>query len=255
MTSAMENMVNDLTQHNAPLVPKTCASDNNVLRLRGSTDGTITHTPVLARSSYAERGGSISQQSPLLPSLTARDLVQQMRPLSGSLVAGRPAALPGIWSSPFTPRPGETPEPSPRPGTAHRWDTTAAATTGPPPPSQQQLNSSAQFQADLRHMQHQIQMRSSPPESSLQPTMSSSNFETPAHLKSWGGGRRPPADGRPRSGEAPWSYHSPAVSSSIPVQQERVVISTRSPDLSSPYGAIGEPRPKSSRATTSGRPG
>jgi len=207
-TSTMENMVNDLTEQDGT-------------ELVGVYKGTSTpslKTPVV--QSFAERG-----LQPQPTTITAHDIVQSFRHSTGSLaglqgqIDDQPT-IPPVWNTPFTPRPGETGS-SPRPSTAKQISTAAM-------PSH--VNSAAQFNAQITHMQQQIQLRSSPLES-FQPTMSN-HYDTPTNLTSWI--RHKDQSQSPLS---PWQDSG---------QVWGTVIPTRSPEPA-PFGAIGEARPRSSR--------
>lgn len=207
-TSTMENMVNDLTEQDGT-------------ELVGVYKGTSTpslKTPVV--QSFAERG-----LQPQPTTITAHDIVQSFRHSTGSLaglqgqIDDQPS-IPPVWNTPFTPRPGETGS-SPRPSTAKQISTAAM-------PSH--VNSAAQFNAQITHMQQQIQLRSSPLES-FQPTMSN-HYDTPTNLTSWI--RHKDQSQSPLS---PWQDSG---------QVWGTVIPTRSPEPA-PFGAIGEARPRSSR--------
>lgn len=213
MTS-MENMVNRLTQLEAPDGMGSSA-------LHGPPTPTL-NTPMT--KPLGEIKGS----------LTARDLVEQFQqssnastPVMRDFAINRRVLTP-IWDTAFTPRPGETPESSPRPSTAHRF--TDSGLSG-------HLNSQAQFQANLSQMQHQIQMRTSPPES-FQPTLSSNYETTLSHSTHWTYVKE-----QPLPPSSPWQSSF----SAVPIQE--TVISTRPPE-SSPFGAIGQPPPKKNRTPT-----
>jgi hypothetical protein len=79
-------------------------------------------------------------------------------------------ALPSIWNSPFTPRPGETGPPDARPSTAHKYP---VATPNAPIPQ----SSYARFHEALLHKQQELEMRPSSlcdlPTTSLTQTASS----------------------------------------------------------------------------------
>jgi hypothetical protein len=207
-TSTMENMVNDLMEQ-----------DNT--EITGMYNGTSTpslKTPVV--QSFAERG-----LQPQPATITTNGLVQSFRRSTGSLsgLQGQvddPPSIPPVWTTPFTPRPGETGS-SPRPSTAKQISTTAM-------PSH--VNSATQFNAQITHLQQQIQLRSSPLES-FQPTMSS-HYDTPTNLTSW-----IRHNDRSQSPLSPWQDSG---------QVRGTVIPTRSPEPA-PFGAIGEARPRSSR--------
>ncbi|OAL35497.1 hypothetical protein AYO20_05116 [Fonsecaea nubica] len=231
MASRMENMVDNLMRSEA--------------RRHANNSGAVMYDlpPPTASAPSLPQGlthSSTSQSQPL--PFTARDLVQRIQqPSSASQPnaldqAVNVAVLPSILNTPFAPRPGETPESSPRPSTAHRFPETAS-TPGPA-----RLSSSAQFQAHLMHMQDHVQMRTSPLES-FEPTMSS-HYSTPTNMNTWA---RANDLGQPQL--SPWRS---SFGSAVPVQHH--AISTRPPD-SSPFGAIGESRPKSSRAPNSGQAG
>lgn len=218
----MENMVNNLTQPEPPRrVPK-------ATNLNDESLSSALKTPTA--QSFAERGVTQSQT----PAFTARDLVQQIQrsssssfPSLGDSGTNRPI-LPSIMNSPFAPLPGETPGSSPRSTTAQRLH--APFTISP---------QTRQFQVNLLQQQHQVQMRTSPADSP-QPTMSR-HFETPSNLTSW----MRVAD-QPQPVLSPWqsSPYQPVISEGI--------VSNKAPEPA-PFGAIGEPRPKSSGAPTSGQ--
>lgn len=222
VTSTMENMVNDLTQPGPPRRPTMTneLSDESVYP--------ALKTPTA--QSFAERGVSQSQ----LPGFTARDLVQQIQrsssssfPSLGDSGTNRPM-LPSIMNSPFAPLPGETPGSSPRSSAAQRLH-------GPFTISPQ----TRQFQANLLHQQQVVQLRTSPADSP-QPTMSS-NFETPLNKTSWA-----------RKADQSQSVLSPWQSSPHPPTISPALAPHRAPEAA-PFGAIGEPRPKSSGAPASGQ--
>ncbi|EXJ72314.1 uncharacterized protein A1O5_04818 [Cladophialophora psammophila CBS 110553] len=229
MTSRMENMVENLMRPEAPPSVKSTGS-----AMCGLPSSTLS-APMVPQG-FVDRSTSQLQPAPF----TARDLVQRIQLSSSasqsSVVdqAVNVAILPSILNTPFAPRPGETPESSPRPRSAHRFPESASAPV--------RLSSSAQFQANIMHMQDQAQMRTSPLES-FEPTLSS-HYDTSPNMPSW---VRTNDQIQPQF--SPWRT---SFGSAVPVQH--TAISTRPPD-SSPFGAIGEPRPKSSRTSTSGQPG
>ena len=221
-TSTMENMVNDLT-HPEPAQRagfRSMAPDQPL-------------TPTLktpTASSFSDRVLPHLQGS----SFTARDLVQQIHqgptsPFVAPDAVGSRPNLPSIYNSPFAPLPGETPGSSPRPSTV----------TFPTPFT---TNSQAQFRLNLAQQEQQLQDRSSPAEL-LQATLSSHYSETPAHLKIWG----------PRLEQSPLSS-SPFAGQSFSPSIHGEIISRQSPQRAS-FGAIGESRPRSSGAPTSGQAG
>ncbi|KIW97251.1 uncharacterized protein Z519_02643 [Cladophialophora bantiana CBS 173.52] len=229
MTSRMENMVENLMRPEAP--PSVKSTGSMMYGLPAST----LSAPVVPQG-FVDRSTSQLQPAPF----TARDLVQRIQQSSSasqsSMVdqAVNVAILPSILNTPFAPRPGETPESSPRPRSAHRFPESTSASVRP--------SSSAQFQANIMHMQDQVQMRTSPLES-FEPTLSSHSNTSP-NMTSW---IRTNDQIQPQF--SPWRT---SFGGAVPVQY--TAISTRPPD-SSPFGAIGEPRPKSSRTSTSGQPG
>ncbi|OAP61180.1 hypothetical protein AYL99_03381 [Fonsecaea erecta] len=226
MAYQMENMVDNLMRSEA----------SRPVNSSGTATYDVpaaTSNPQLVPPGLTNR--SISQSHPA--SFTARDLVQRIQRSSQPSAADQAvnvAILPSILNTPFAPRPGETPESSPRPSTSHRFPEPSSAPV--------RLSSSAQFQAHLMHMQDQVQMRTSPLET-CEPTMSS-HYGTPAHMTTWMRANDPI---QPQL--SPWRA---SFGSAVPVQHSP--ISTRPPE-SSPFGAIGESRPKSSRTPTSGQPG
>ncbi|OCT50665.1 hypothetical protein CLCR_06642 [Cladophialophora carrionii] len=229
MASRMENMVDDLTRPGVP------SRESNRSSIAHDSSAAPMKTPLA--QTFADWGNPPSQPA----TFTARDLVQRMQHSSSSASQPSPRAqanniapLPSIWNTPFAPRPGETPESSPRPSSAHRFTH--------PPSVPQNLNSSAEFHTNLVHLQEEIQTRTSPP-SSFQPTMSS-HYDTPTNLTSW---IRAHDQTQPPS--SPWK--SPFISA-VPVHQTPVPTKHTN---ASPYGAIGESRPRSSRTPNTGQPG
>ena len=222
MNSAMENMVNNLTRNEQP--SQVCIPTATPGIFNGSPTPTL-KTPVA--QSFAERGVASSQSATITP----RDHLPQFPGVKDHINSRPP--LPSIWNTPFAPRPGETPGSSPRLSTAQGLQEQTAGS--------QNFNSPGQFQADIMQMQQQIQMRSSPLES-FQPTMSS-HYDTPSHLTSW-----------VRAADQLQPQLSPWQSSFSPVPTHVTVIPNRSPEPA-PFGAIGEPRPKSSRTPKSGQGG
>ncbi|KAL2408091.1 hypothetical protein ABEF95_002196 [Exophiala dermatitidis] len=165
--------------------------------------------------------------------ITAQDLVQQIRRSSGALP--QVLDLPGVWSSPFTPRPGEAPGLTSRPSTAHR-----TPRLGTPAPS---LNSSERFRAQLELEKEAIQNRTSPVPS-FEPSLCTDDEgqAQPAYWLRMSG----PLHAQPQ--QSPWA-------SSFPTNlSHETVISPRKPEPS-PFGAIGEPRPRTNRTPTSGQAG
>ncbi|KAJ9603778.1 hypothetical protein H2200_011964 [Cladophialophora chaetospira] len=229
MASRMENMVDDLTRSGAT------RRRSNPSSTAYDVAGTAAKTPVA--QAFTERGISPSQPG----TFNARDLVQRIQNSSGSSQPSpRPQAiniapLPSIWNTPFAPRPGETPDSSPRPGSAHRLMH--------PPSVPGHLTSSAEFQTTLTHLQENIQLRTSP-QSSFQPTMSS-HYDTPTNMTSW-----LRSHDQMQSPSSPWAS---GFVSAVPAQQQ-TPISTKASNAS-PFGAIGESRPRSSRTPNSGQPG
>ncbi|KAK5052120.1 hypothetical protein LTR84_002924 [Exophiala bonariae] len=223
VTSAMENMVNNLTRpealdHSTPSIDQTDESHYPVLK-----------TPTA--QSFAERGLKQSQRS----GYTAQDFVQPIHrsssssfPSLGDAGTNRPI-LPSIMNSPFAPRPGETP--------------------GSPPPANvgQRLRGSREispqtrhFQASLLQQQQAIQNRTSPAVSP-QPTMSSLS-KTPSNVISRGW-----KINQSQPGSSQWS-------SPLSAGLSGTIVRHRAPEPA-PFGAIGEPRPKSSGAPVSGQLG
>ncbi|KIW70992.1 hypothetical protein, variant 1 [Phialophora macrospora] len=225
MASRMLNMVDDLTRPGAPRAESNRSYDSSTAPMK---------TPVA--QTFAEWGNPPSQPA----TFNARDLVQRMQHSSS---ASQPspraqtiniAPLPSIWNTPFAPRPGETPESSPPPSSALRLKL--------PPSMPQSLGSSAEFHTNLAHLQEEIQTRTSP-QSSFQPTMST-HYDTTPNLTSW-----IRAHDQMQTPSSPWQ--SPFVSA-VPVHQ--TPIPTKH-SHASPYGAIGESRPRSSRTPNSAQPG
>ena len=221
-TSTMENMVNNLTQ------PEPQRRSINSASLHDESLSSVLKTPTA--QSFAERTLGQSQ----LQAFTAQDLVQQIQPSPRSsfpsLVdsgTNRPV-LPSIMNSPFAPLPGETPGSSPRASIAQRVQ--APFVISP---------QNRQFQINLLHQQHQVQMRSSPLDSP-QPTMSSL-FETPTNMAA-----------RMRAADQFQPALSPWQDSSYQSVVSEAVVSKRAPEPA-PFGAIGDPRPKSSGAPSSGQ--
>jgi hypothetical protein len=228
MASRMENMVDDLTRPGAP------RAESNRSSIAHDSSTAPLKTPVA--QTFAEWGNPPPQPA----TFNARDLVQRMQHSSN---ASQPspraqtiniAPLPSIWNTPFAPRPGETPESSPRPGSAHRLMQ--------PPSLPQSLSSSAEFHTNLVHLQEEIQTRTSP-QSSFQPTMSS-HYDTTSNLTSW-----IRAHDQMQSPSSPWQG---SFVSAVPVHQTPV---PPKQSHASPYGAIGESRPRSSRTPNSAQPG
>lgn len=219
-TSTMENMVNDLTHQES----------SQYAGLRSMIpDQPLTptlKTPTV--SSFTER----TLPHPQGPSFTARDLIQQLHQgptstfVSPENIGARPN-LPSIFNSPFAPLPGETPGSSPRPS-AGQFPTPFTS------------NSQAQFRLNIAQQEQQLQDRSSPAEL-LQATLSSHYSETPAHLKSWARGM-----------EQSQLLSSPFAGQSFSPLVHGEIISRQPPQRAS-FGAIGESRPRSSGAPTSGQ--
>ena len=179
-----------------------------------------------------------SGKRPSSSTFTAQDLVRQLQqpsptPLhNGDSHASHRTSLPSIFQTPFTPLPGEIPNSESRPGTAHQ---TLPPSTAPVPP----LRGNIEFQQQLAQMQHNIQARTSPI-ASLDPTPSS-YYETPTGLNTF---MRHQPDSSPtweRSMTTPSSAHTEVPRRPLP--------------RASPFGAVGETRPKSAKTPTSGQPG
>lgn len=223
-TSTMENMVNNLTQ---PELPRRTANSTNP---HDESLSSVLKTPTA--QSFAERG--VTQSQSQLQAFTAQDLVQQIQrsprssfPSLGDPGTNRPM-IPSIMNSPFAPLPGETPGSSPRASTVQRLH--APFVISP---------QTRQFQVNLLQQQQQVQIRSSPFESP-QSTMLGL-FETPSNMTA-----RMRAADPSQPVLSPWqdSPYQPVVS--------EAVVSKRAPEPA-PFGAIGDPRPKSSGAPTSGQ--
>ncbi|KIW16737.1 hypothetical protein PV08_03926 [Exophiala spinifera] len=216
LKSTMENMVIDLTEREEPAQ----------FELQSDLSPRSMKTPYA--QGFPRRSSQLSHGPDVMPEQT-----HSFRLSTGSLsglpgqIGGRPI-IPPVTHSPFTPTAEESGF-SPRTGIVRRPDSLAFPA---------QLNSAVQFNAQIKHMQQQIEIMSSPLES-FQPTMSS-HYGTPTHLPSWS--RIDETDKLPLS---PWQDLG---------QVQRTGLSTRSPEPS-PFGAIGEARPKSSRAPTSGQHG
>ena len=171
---------------------------------------------------------------PSSSNLTGQDLVRQMQQPSPSApqatngLASHRMSLPSIIPSPFTPRPGENIGSGSRPGTSHQ---AIPPSTAPVPPSREAL----EFQQQIAHMKHNIENRTSPviPFDPAQ----SSHFETPSGLHTF------------LRNQMDTSPYSPIKYSSAPLAE-----TTRKPQ-GSPFGAIGEARPKNAKTPTSGQPG
>ncbi len=173
---------------------------------------------------------------PSSSTFTAQDLVRQIQqpsPTPFQSVNGHAlhrTSLPSIFQTPFTPLPGEIPDSGSRPGTAYQ---VATPSTAPVPPSRGTI----EFQQQIAHMQHNIQARTSPI-APLDPTPSS-YYETPTGLNTFV---------RNQPDSSPWerSMTTPSIGDTeIPKQAPRA----------SPFGAIGETRPKSAKTPTSGQSG
>lgn len=214
--STMENMVIALTEREEP----------RQFELRNDLSTPKTKAPFAQDS---PRNSSQLSPGPEVvpdPSHSFRRSTGSVSGLQGHI--GGHLIIPPVTHSPFTPTAEESGF-SPRTGTVRRPDSLAYPA---------QLNSAVQFNAQIKHMQQQIEMRSSPLES-FRPTMSS-HYDTPTHLTSW---IRQHENNKPPL--SPWQDSGLV---------RGTVLSTRSPEPS-PFGAIGEARPKSSRAPTSGQPG
>lgn len=217
----MENMVNNLMR------PEPVQRSNQSIDPPDESHYSVLKTPTA--QSFAERGVGQSQRT----GYTARDLVQQMQPSSsssfpllGDAGTNRPM-LPSIMNSPFAPLPGETP------GSPHRSSAAQRLRE-----SREISPQTRQFQASLLQQQQAVQMRTSPA-TSPQPTMSSL-LETPLNVTSW-----TRKANQSQLGTSPWS-------SPVPTGMLGPIVSHRTPEPAS-FGAIGEPRPKSSGAPVSGQ--
>ena len=173
---------------------------------------------------------------PSSSTFTAQDLVRHIQQPSLTPLhnanghASHRTSLPSIFQTPFTPLPGEISGSGSRPGTSHQL---APPSTAPVPPSRGTI----EFQQQLAQMQHNIQARTSPI-ASLDPTPSS-YYETPTELNTFI---------RNQPDSSPWERSMTTPSAAD------VEIPKRAPQAS-PFGAIGETRPKSAKTPTSGQPG
>ena len=207
--------------------------------------GVPQHEPLKMAMSTSQRSSmQASPQQPLSrPSssaFTVQDLVRQMQQPSPSHSPVPPAnvnghnpnrtSLTSIFPTPFTPLPGEMPGSGSRPGTAHQ---NLPPSTAPVPPSR----GAFEFQQEIAQMQHNIQARSSPL-APVDPTPSS-YYETPTGLNTFI---------RNQSVASPWERSSNR--SSIPSSD----VDRHGPQAS-PFGAIGEARPRSAKTPTSGQIG
>ncbi len=191
--------------------------------------------------------GSLSSSRPASGRFTASDLVQQMQqsspappPASPAISSTHRISLPGVWKTPFTPRPGETNGASSRPSSSHHVAHDAATPTA----IEHTLSQDAMaFQHQIAQTRQNIQNRSSPIQG-FDPTITpASNFQTPTGFDTFV--RQNASD---QSSSLPWvssANTSSATGTEVPHQAAQA----------SPYGAIGEPRPKSAKTPTSYQPG
>jgi hypothetical protein len=164
---------------------------------------------------------------PTSSSFTAHDLVHRMQHPSLTPLpfpngqTSLPPSFPGIFQTPFTPRPGET---GSRPGTAHHSN---PPSTAPVPPTRGAL----EFQQQIAQMQHNIQARTSPV-LGINPTPSSF-YDTPTGLHTFL---------RNQSESSPWerSLNTPSASSAQTPKKAA---------QASPFGAIGD-RPRGTKNST-----
>ena len=201
--------------------------------------------PVKPRLSVVD--GSPSSSRPASARFTASDLVRQMQQPSPALPLASPAitsshriSLPGVWKTPFTPRPGETNGASSRPSSSHQVAHHATTPTAIGPT----LSPDAMaFQHQIAQTRQNIQTRSSPIQG-FDPTITpASYYQTPTGFDTF---VRQNASNQ--SSSLPWvssANTSSATGTEVPRQAAQA----------SPYGAIGEPRPKSAKTPTSHQPG
>jgi hypothetical protein len=229
MASRMEDMVDDLTSSSArQATPKRLSAGFVAARTS-------------AKSPTTTEFSGMGKETSNSPAFDVRDLVQQMRrpgyadssPLGPAVSV---PTIPSIWNTPFAPRPGETPEPSPRLGSLQHLTPQAL---GPSNPA-----SSVEFRNQMSRLEEQIDLRSSP-QPSIQPTLSSP-YGTPTGQPYWARGYN-----KVQPQASPWQGQSP-FASGMPIQQ--IPVSTRSSNVSR-YGAIGESRPRSSRTPNVDQPG
>jgi hypothetical protein len=222
MASRMESMVDNLTSSGAP---KSASKRSSLAQVPAATTMTFPVAPAIDERKTAPSQASLSNAQDLVQIMQQRTSGPQPSPKAQAINI---ASLPSIYRTPFAPRPGETPD-SPRPGTAHR--------SFQKPVTPQEFDSSAAFQADLAHLADEIQQLS-PPQLSFRPTLS----DAPDEVQACGGdqGQLP---------SSPWPSH---FSGAFPARQSPWSIK---PPPASPYGAIGESRPRSSRTPNSGQPG
>ena len=203
---------------------------SNLLRSENDPIRSSTSQPQSPSPKISTKGGSRPSSS----TFTAQDLVRQMKQPSPVGHIAHRTSLPTIFPTPFTPRPGETfgSGSGSRPSTAHQ---VLPPNTAPVPPSRGTI----EFQQQLAQMQHNIQARTSPI-ASLDPT-SSSYYETPTGLNTFI---------RNQPDSSPWER-----SMTTPSNVETEVEIPRMAPQASPFGAIGEPRPRIAKTPTSVQPG
>lgn len=194
--------------------------------LPGSPHSSRPQPPLSPTSKPASRPGSSG--------FTVQDLVRQMQRSSPTGAAGmngqpsQPTPLPGIWQTPFTPRPGEDLGAglAPRPGTAH--SPVPLPTTAVPPST-----GAVEFQQQIAQ---NMQVRTSP--TPFEP-IQSPYYQTPSGFHTFL---------RHQPNQSPWDSSLATSSASI------VGTGQSNASSASPFGAIGE-RPRSAKTPTSAQPG
>ena len=186
-------------------------------------------TPTLDSIDLEDSGPGIPFQDQ--KTLTAQYLVKQMQ---GSRSTGQAAGvdmrreetirppIPSIWTTPFTPLPGETSSPQTRPGTAHM-----VSSNNPTPLSQ---SSGASFQQEILRRQQILQMQQSSPLHSPQLPNSWSRHQSPV-IDQFARQDHPYLSRQPASP----AFHGPPSSPNQEVHREAPLVAL--------YGAVGQTPP------------
>ena len=212
------------------------------------SESVAAETPYPPSAQVSAFNGSSSGSRPASGRFTAADLFRQIQQSSPAPPLASPAltsvhriSLPGVYNTPFTPRPGETNGSLTRPSTSHRANGSAASPGKGYPPS----SNAVAFEHQIAQMQHNIQNRTSPIQS-FDPTVtpaSSSCYQTPTGLGTF-----------VRQNASIPVNSSPWVSSVASSTAPGTELPRQAPQAS-PFGAIGDPRPKNAKTPTSGQLG
>lgn len=241
-STAPEVSVSDVEMKDTTTSPVTNGNRDSEL-----VDTTSTEPPVAERLPDTLNSSSVIGGTPALPSnsgMTAMDLVRQMQRSSvGSTTSQKslespkifvPPSLPSVYNTAFTPTLSEKAQLSPRLGTTQR----RSPSFNPP-----EITSSAAFNDQLARQQREMQARPTPQQGFQPPASWDTTYgQTPTGMDSMFRAFEK------QQGRTPSPFASPPHTNGRSPQDR-----TSAMVQPAPFGVIGQARPPSSGAPTSGQ--